>query len=337
MNTLVVALMMQAASTSFMVSTKAGLVNYVQGAATVQAATAVKAGKLVQTGPNGRVEILLNPGSYLRMGADSQVVLEKVELYDMAVRVVQGSAIIEAKGFTKTLPLAVTAGDLKMQVIKDGVYMFAGGKVVVVEGQIRNADNGLVYGKGYLISDDQGYRAQKVKAFPTSLELWSQKRDAEIEVANINVAKSLSQTAGIPVNSFQDVWFWYEPFGSFIYLPGTSYRSPYGYSYQPVVYYGGPYRNGGSGAGGSGGGSNGNPSLRPINNRPGTANPGNNTPGTASPRPAPASPRPGTGSFGSGPTPISGAHGSAAPTSSAASSGGNSGGGRPATAASTSK
>jgi hypothetical protein len=41
MNTLLAALIMQVASTSFTVSTKAGLVNYVQGAATVKAATAL--------------------------------------------------------------------------------------------------------------------------------------------------------------------------------------------------------------------------------------------------------------------------------------------------------
>jgi hypothetical protein len=71
-----------------------------------------------------------------------------VELYDMAVRVVRGSAIIEAKGFNKALPLAVTTGDLKMQIIKDGVYMFAVGKVAVIQGQIRNAGSDLVCGKG---------------------------------------------------------------------------------------------------------------------------------------------------------------------------------------------
>jgi hypothetical protein len=330
MNTLVVALMLQAASTSFMVSTKAGLVNYVQGAATVKAATAVKAGQVVGTGPNGRVEILLNPGSYLRMGADTQVILEKVELYDMAVRVVQGSAIIEAKGFTKELPLAVTTGDLKMQIIKDGVFLFADGKAAVLEGQIRNPGGDRVYGKGYVISDDQGYRAQKVKTFPTSLELWSQKRDAEIEAANIHVARSLSQTVGLPVNSFRDVWFWYDPFGSFIYLPGGAYRSPYGYSYQPVIpIYGGPYRTVGSAGstGGGGGGSNGNSPLTPINNKPGTATPGNSRP-TPTPVSRPVTPTPG---------PVVAAHNTSAPSMPAAPSAGSGGRGAQPAPARTSK
>src|SRR6266581_2968913 len=240
MNSLILMLAMQLATTQFLVSTKAGLVNYVQGTATVKPATSVPAGKIVQTGPGAAVEILLNPGSYLRLGENSQVVLDRVELVDIAVRILGGSMVIEANGFNKDLPLQVT-GDLKMDIIKDGIYLFADGKVVVVDGKIRDASNGLVYGKGYQISDDQGYRAQKVKTFTTSLELWSQKRDELIARANLNVANSLRRTPNLPVSSFLDVWLWYPAFGSFIYMPGSRYRSPYGYSYQSAgdVYYGG--------------------------------------------------------------------------------------------------
>src|SRR5437763_13127356 len=94
-------LMQLAPNTSFLVSTKAGLINYVQGAATVKAATSVPAGKPIGTGPGGAVEILLNPGSYLRMGENSQVVLDHVELTDTAVRIIQGSAVLEANGVDK--------------------------------------------------------------------------------------------------------------------------------------------------------------------------------------------------------------------------------------------
>jgi hypothetical protein len=253
MNTLVFALMLQlAGSTSFIVSTKAGVVNYVKGATTVKAATTVAPGKIVSTGPGGAVELLLNPGSYLRMGENTQVIFDKVELYDIAVRILQGSAIIESNGFTKELPLSVTTGDLKMEIIKDGIYLFSDGKVVVVDGKIRDTKNGIVYSKGYQISDDQGYRAQKVKTFTTALESWSQQRDAQIAQANLNVAKSLNRTPGVPVGSFQDVWLWYAPFGSFIYMPGYRYRSPYGYAYQQVI----PVYAGGGGFGGQNPGAN---------------------------------------------------------------------------------
>ena len=135
MTRLILMLMMQAATTQFLVSTKAGLVNYVQGSATVKPAT-VPVGTTIGTGPGGAVELLLNPGSYLRMGENSKVVLDSVELYDIAVRILEGSMVIESNGFNKDLPLKVTFGDLKMDIIKDGIYLFADGKVVVVDGKL---------------------------------------------------------------------------------------------------------------------------------------------------------------------------------------------------------
>src|SRR2546426_8001370 len=139
-----------------------------------------------------------------------------------------------------------------MDIIKDGVYLFADGKVIVVEGKIRDAGNGLVYNKGYQISDDQGYRAQKVKTFTTSLELWSRKRDEMIAAANANIARSLRRTPNLPVSSFLDVWLWSPFFGGFVYMPGARYRSPYGFSYLTAgdVYYGGGSSSGASGGGG---------------------------------------------------------------------------------------
>src|SRR5262245_3734366 len=102
MSSLILMLMLQLpATTQFLVSTKAGLVNYVQGPATVKAATTVPSGQIIQTGAGGAVEILLNPGSYLRMGENSRVVLDQVELYDIAARILEGSMIIEANGFSK--------------------------------------------------------------------------------------------------------------------------------------------------------------------------------------------------------------------------------------------
>jgi len=252
--------------TSFLVSTKAGLVNYVQGPATVKAATGVPAGTPIATGPGGAIELLLNPGSYLRMGENTQVVLERVELSDIAVRILQGSAVIEASGVDKDLPLTVSTGKLTMEIIKDGIYLFADGKVVVVDGKVRDASNGgLIYGKGYQISVDQGYRARKVKTFTTALELWSQKRDEQIARANVNIANSLRQNRNVSMSSFLDVWLWSPAFASFVYMPGGRYRSPYGYTYQSVVqtYYGGggsrnsSYESSGGGGGSSSGGGSG--------------------------------------------------------------------------------
>jgi hypothetical protein len=323
----------QAPTTSFIVSTKAGVVNFAQGSTTVKAATVVKAGTPIGTGPNGRVEILLNPGSFLRIGANSQVILDRVQFDDMAIHVLQGSALVEANGFRKDLPLTVSTGNLKMEIIKDGIYLFHDGRITVVDGKIRDAGNGLSYGKGFQISDDQGYRARKVQTFTTELELWSQQRDAQIASANANIARSLNSTAGVPYGSFQDVWLWYPLLGSFIYMPGRGYHSPYGYTYRqivPVVAYGGGggggggvYRGGNGSGGVNRGGNDGTAGGRSPGGRGPIVPSGNANSGYSGGRGAPAPVR--SGAFGGG----AAGSGASAPSGGSV-GGGRSGGGGPA-------
>ena len=171
----------------------------------------------------------------------SGVILDNVDLSAIALRIMQGSAVIEANEIDKESPSKVGIGNLKVEIVKDGIYLFTDGKVVVVDGKVRDASNGLFYGKGYQIADDDhGYRAQKVKTFTTALELWSQKRDELIAQANLNVSNSLRRTPNLPLNSFLDVWLWYPAYGAFIYMPGARYRSPYGYLYRSVgEFFGG--------------------------------------------------------------------------------------------------
>src|SRR2546427_85338 len=82
----------QGEMSKYIVSAKAGVVNIVEGGATVTRAkpfaTAemlisgdeLLTGDIVKTGPRGRVEVLLNPGNYLRLGEGSEFVF----LFDSA-------------------------------------------------------------------------------------------------------------------------------------------------------------------------------------------------------------------------------------------------------------
>jgi hypothetical protein len=228
MSSLAFMLMMQ-----FVISTRAGLVNYVHGTANIKATTSVPAGAPIETGPGGSVEILLNPGSFLRLGENSGAVLDQTDLTDMALRITHGSAVIEAKGFEKKSPLRVTAGNRKVEIISDGVYSISDGKVIVVDGKIRDAETGLIYKKGYEISDDGALKTNTTKIAATPLETWSQKRSEQIAAANVNVANSLRNNPNVPLN----VWLWAPAFGAFVYMPPWGYRSPYGYSYRSVGDY----------------------------------------------------------------------------------------------------
>ena len=107
------------------ISAKAGLVNAVEGAANVRIQEQVPAGQPIQTSSTGRVEILLNPGSFLRLGENSVAVLDSVELTNIDIRIVSGSAIIEAGSIEKDSPIRVTNGESTVSIVAPGIYPFS--------------------------------------------------------------------------------------------------------------------------------------------------------------------------------------------------------------------
>jgi len=124
----------------YMVSAKAGLVNYVDGQVNVRLHEQITAGTPIETGLQSHVELLLNPGSFLRIGEDSQVVLDSVELSNIAVRIVKGAALIEASDIDKQIPIRVTTGNLQVLIVSSGAYRFSDGTALVLEGRLRTAD-----------------------------------------------------------------------------------------------------------------------------------------------------------------------------------------------------
>src|SRR5215212_6803513 len=93
----------------FVISAKAGGINAVTGQASVHSrgesdwqqltvTDDLNAGDRVRTSFDGRVEILLNPGSYLRVGGNSEIELSDNTLANLEVRLLRGTAIVEATG-----------------------------------------------------------------------------------------------------------------------------------------------------------------------------------------------------------------------------------------------
>jgi len=90
MSVLFAALLMQ-----YVISVKAGLVNHVQGTANVAALESVRAGHSVKTGSDGYVEILLRPGSFLRLGENSEATIDDTDLATVKVTIVRGPALVK--------------------------------------------------------------------------------------------------------------------------------------------------------------------------------------------------------------------------------------------------
>ena len=236
----------------YMVSAKAGLVNYVDSQVNVRLHEQITAGAPIETGLQSHVELLLNPGSFLRIGEDSQVVLDSVELSNIAVRIVKGAALIEASDIDKQIPIRVTTGNLQVLIVSPGTYRFSDGTALVLEGKLRTADKSTSIKKGHQITSfGDSYTVSNIVARPTGeLDLWSSQRSAALAKANALAyhdrysgnAYSFWYYPYYPywnVYSSRSAWI-YSPFlTGFTFIPRGAYRSYYGYRFVSIGAFAG--------------------------------------------------------------------------------------------------
>jgi len=182
----------------FIISAKAGLVNTVEGPANVRIQEQVPAGSPIQTSSTGRVEILLNPGSFLRLGENSRMLLDSVELTNIGVRILSGSAIVEAGAIERDSPIRVTTGQLTVFIVAPGLYRFwenTESVASVLDGELRTVDSGLSISKGWQITGQADQYEETRIPSPeqvTSLDDWSRQRSKEIASANSKSAETNS-------------------------------------------------------------------------------------------------------------------------------------------------
>lgn len=288
----------------FVISAHAGGVNAVTGRASMHARGTsewkqltikedLETGDVVRTGLDGRVEMLLNPGSYMRIGENSEFELADNSLENLEVRLVKGTAIVEVTGAgdDEGLFIGITTPHARLSIIRRGLY-----RVNVVPGNTTE----LIVRKGRVILEDSHTKVKggsKV-VFSSStfsvaklqnadkknwdtLEDWSKDRGQTLAKANNRLSRNQVTTL---LASFRDdysfapywsragLWMFNPTIGCSTFLPfGRDWGSPYGASYFSYFYggphccgrqmgYDGPYYGNGNGSGtgsgtGSGGGS----------------------------------------------------------------------------------
>src|SRR5437667_5312562 len=124
----------QGEMSKYIVSAKAGVVNIVEGEATVTRAKPfatpnilisgdeLLTGDIVNTGPTGRAEVLLNPGSFLRLGEGSEFVFLFDSPTGNRIKLLRGSAIIEASAMDDLI--FVETPKAKLELVRVGLYRF---------------------------------------------------------------------------------------------------------------------------------------------------------------------------------------------------------------------
>lgn len=242
-----------------------GTVNYIEGQVSVdgkvvassQAQTgnlALAANQILGT-DEGKAEVLLSPGVFVRIGSNGQIRMISPQLVDPRIEVLRGEAIVEADFLPKQVKLDVLERGAETAVLKEGLYRFDAdeGKIAVVDGKAAVTDNGqtknLGKGKETVLT---GAPLKAVRFDPNSeddLYRWSSVRDSYLAQANQSGASNVymyGYGAG-----WGPGWFWDPYFSMYSWLPGDGFfYSPFGYPFFSPGFigyagFGGYYGRGG--------------------------------------------------------------------------------------------
>lgn len=268
-----------AAGDKYVISAKAGGVNYIEGRVAVARKNGksgyllkgdtLEIGDRVSTGTGGKAEILLNPGSYLRLGENSSFEFQMTSLDDLQVKLHSGSAMFEvfaANEFRVTINTSKT----EFQLVESGIYRVdvlgdGGATLAVWKGKalIGNSETAVVRGGREATVSGSRFAVVKFdRDDKDELETWSKVRARELAKISANLKRNNLRNSLI--NSFYgDRWSLYDSFGLWVYDPfwrsycflpfGYGWYSPYGYGFGhsiwwyklPRVIYQAPPGNGG--------------------------------------------------------------------------------------------
>jgi hypothetical protein len=192
----------------FGISAKAGGVNAVVGQVLVRRAGQTSeqrltteddlaSGDVVRTGLWARAEILLNPGSYFRLGENSEFELVDNSLYDLRVRLIKGSAIVEAIGGENTqLQIKIVTAQQPLVIVRRGLYRInaqtGSTELLVQKGRIElPANNPFEVVKGgnrVVVSGGSPIIAKIGKYDKDEFDRWSRDRGQTLAEANTKLS-----------------------------------------------------------------------------------------------------------------------------------------------------
>ncbi len=274
---------------SHLISARAGLVNYVDGKpirsqglndeSPVVLRDQLRTGDRVRLGDSERMEILLNPGSYLRVAGKAELDVVRTAFEDMQFGLSEGTIIVESSLFNKkvhALQIATPSGDVS--VIENGLYrievlLSQQVSVSVIRGQAkwlkdRKEIATLKTGKRYVAGngvDGKPQVAKLDKAQMDDFDLWSRRRAEYLVAANTRMSAYSQESAYLGYGyRYQGGWAYNPFYNCFTFIPfDSAFLSPYGYSYRNYyLLYDRPWWYGRTGGGNSGHQSgNGNGSV----------------------------------------------------------------------------
>jgi len=248
-----------------------GTVNYVEGQVAIGArplaqnavgSAALAAGQSLST-DNGRAEILLTPGIFLRLDAHSAVQMVTPGLADTSMTLQKGRALVDAAGLLPANNVRIGESGASVQIQKAGLYEFDAdhsvlrvfdGKAVVQVGgrsiEVTSAHQLILNAAGKL-------KAEKFdrQQFADDFYRWASLRSSYEAEANVDAARRYAGGSGYSSAMWYGAgWYWNPWYSAYTFIPGEGiFYDPFGWGfYSPWMAFGAPYFGFGYGFGGYG-------------------------------------------------------------------------------------
>lgn len=245
------------------ISAHSGVVQYVEGDVTIDNQPVhpkfaqfpeLKTDQVIAT-DEGRVELLLTPGVFLRLSENSSVRMLSNSLSDTRLAVVSGSALIEIGELLPNNSITFEAAGTQIALPHKGLYRIDAdsNRLRVYDGQARvtAGDNQALVRKGHEVALNSSTLTQTAFDIKDTdaFYRWSARRSEYVADANITSARvannpgSTGYVSSLGNGSPNGAWSWNPWFGMFTYLPGGDgmYMSPFGSAYYSPIMATGLY------------------------------------------------------------------------------------------------
>ena len=233
-----------------------GTINYIEGQVSLNGepltqksvgSTVLQPKQTIST-QAGYAQVLLTPGSFLRVGHNGEVQMGANSLANVRLNVLQGSAMVEVTDFIKGTSLDVAMDQATARIEKKGLYAFDTNQqaVQVLNGkaQVLLGDKKTTLGKHdeVLLASDKPLKKHDVNTKAAEAEplyVWSKVRSQQESEASNQLAQNVAVYGGWSGPG----WYWNPYWGNWGFLPawGALY-SPFGWGYySPGFVYTVPY------------------------------------------------------------------------------------------------
>ena len=232
-----------------------GTLNFIEGQASIQTqplttksvgTAELQPGQTLTT-QNGRAEVVLTPGVFLRLDRDSAVKMISPSLTNTEIQLDRGNAFIEVAEIHKQNNLVVKQDDATTQLVKTGLYGFSADpdQVRVYKGEAHATDGDqTVKVKGGRELGLNAYGKLKAEKFDKNqaeqndFYAWSKLRSEYLSEASANAAQIYVANGWVGPG-----WYWDPWYSGYTFIPGAGIAySPFGWGfYSPAYLYGGGF------------------------------------------------------------------------------------------------